>query len=71
MHCTAHIIIMSTRETQYADDERGYDRPSKKQQAGEEEHDDSVLVFDFLKKKRALPSSRRLDLMLYAYSRAH
>lgn len=26
--------------------------------------DDSVLVFEFLKRKRPLPSARRLDLML-------
>lgn len=28
--------------------------------------DDSPLVFDFLKRKRPMPSARRLDYMLYA-----
>ena len=28
--------------------------------------DDSPLVFEFLKRKRPMPSARRLDYMLYA-----
>ena len=29
--------------------------------------DDSPLVFEFLKRKRPMPSARRLDYMLYAH----
>jgi hypothetical protein len=43
------------------DDETGY-RP--RVETKEEEHDDSVLIFDFLKRKRPFPSARRLDIML-------
>ena len=52
--------------------ERGYDRTGTEydhvdMEPGvdeEDDQDDSVLVFEFLKRKRPLPSSRRLDLML-------
>jgi hypothetical protein len=33
-----------------------------------EKEDDSLLVFEFLKRKRAMPSPRRLDYMLYVLS---
>jgi hypothetical protein len=59
---------MLERETSYrdADDhgeqvEGGYAQATRSTEMVE---DDSVLVFDFLKRKRALPSARRLDFML-------
>lgn len=55
--------MMTDREyrQEVDDDEAGY-RP---QDAEPDDHDDSVLIFDFLKRKRPYPSARRLDIMLY------
>lgn len=63
---------MSSRpnETGYSDEngddsdrEHGYTRPRLNTE-DDEMGDDSVLVFEFLRRKRTLPSPRRLDLML-------
>ena len=77
--CPALLIIgpitstsMSTSDSQYrlAPIEEGeYVRDEeggpKKTGRTREEEDDSPLVFEFLKRKRPMPSARRLDYMLY------
>ena len=49
----------------YGDDGEGlYDPGGRGGKQAEQGNDDSVLIFDFLKRKRTLPSRRRLDVML-------